>query len=114
MTSRGHFGDPLFSTMQKKIPSWLSNKYLLTGLAAAVWMMWFDGQDLPGEFRKAAHYGELEASEARLNQQIQRTQNELNLLINNPKTVEQYAREKYLMKKDNEDLFLVVDSPAVK
>lgn len=100
--------------MWQKIPRWLTNKYLLTGLAAGVWMMWFDGQDLPGEFRKAAHFEDLKGSEGRLNQQIQHTQSELKLLINNPKTVEQYAREKYLMKKDNEDIFLVVDSPAVK
>ena len=114
MISRGHPSDPFFFFMLQKIPSWLTNKYLLTGLAAAVWMMWFDAQDLPGEFRKAAHYQDLERSEAQLNQQIRNTQSELNLLINNPKTVEQYAREKYLMKKDNEELFLVVDSPAVK
>jgi hypothetical protein len=31
----------------------------------------------------------------------------LEQLKNNPGTLEKYAREKYLMKKDNEDLFIV-------
>jgi cell division protein DivIC len=28
-------------------------------------------------------------------------------LKSNPETIEKYAREKYLMKRDNEDVFLI-------
>jgi cell division protein FtsB len=36
----------------------------------------------------------------------------LALLKTSAKTIEKYAREKYYMKKDNEDLFIVI--PAEK
>lgn len=94
--------------MQKRF-AWLINKYVLTLIGFAVWMIWFDTQDLPGELHKAARYKELQASEAALKSRIAASRNELNQLITNLKTVEQYAREKYLMKKDNEELFIVAE-----
>jgi cell division protein FtsB len=38
---------------------------------------------------------------------IKETRGELDLLKTNAQTIEKYAREKYYMKKDNEDLFIV-------
>ena len=35
-------------------------------------------------------------------------------LLNDSAELERFAREKYLMKKDNEDLFLVTDTNAEK
>jgi cell division protein FtsB len=47
--------------------------------------------------------------------QISNTQKELELLKTNPETLEKYAREKYLMKKDNEDLYIVTfDSSSIR
>jgi len=47
--------------------------------------------------------------------QIADTKHELELLKTNPETLEKYAREKYLMKKDNEDLFIITtDSSLVR
>jgi cell division protein FtsB len=46
---------------------------------------------------------------------INDTRKESELLKTNPETLEKYAREKYLMKKDNEDLYIVTfDSSAIK
>jgi len=38
----------------------------------------------------------------------------LGQLKNNAQTIEKYAREKYLMKKDNEDLFILSASDSIK
>jgi cell division protein FtsB len=40
-------------------------------------------------------------------QQIDTTKKELDDLKQNPEMLEKYAREKYWMKKDNEDLFIM-------
>jgi cell division protein DivIC len=53
----------------------------------------------------------LEISEQRLYKNISETQKEAALLKTNAQTIEKYAREKYLMKKDNEDLF-IINSPS--
>jgi cell division protein FtsB len=50
-----------------------------------------------------------------MTQKIADTKHELELLKTNPATLEKYAREKYLMKKDNEDLFIVTfDSSSIR
>jgi cell division protein FtsB len=45
--------------------------------------------------------------------QINKEKTELENLKNNPATLEKYAREKYYMKRDNEDLFLVTEAEKV-
>ena len=45
---------------------------------------------------------------------LQRNQLRLEQLRTNPATIEKYARENYLMKRDNEDIFLVPEKPDVK
>jgi cell division protein FtsB len=89
------------------IPSWLKNKYLLTGTFFVIWMLFFDPKDILSEFERRDKLNELQNSEQHLKQLITESHTELNLLKNNAQSIEKYAREKYLMKKDNEDLFIV-------
>jgi cell division protein DivIC len=92
----------------QRIPSWLKNKYLLTAAGFAVWMLFFDDRDfITTHFRQREELRKLEQSRKYYEGQIANTQKELNQLKTNPVTIEKYAREKYLMKRDNEDLFLV-------
>src|ERR1043165_9412097 len=89
------------------IPSILKNKYLLAGTFFLVWMFWFDPKDIPTDIAHRSKLKELQKSEQHLTEQIAETQQELNQLKTNAQTIEKYARERYLMKKDNEDLFIV-------
>ena len=89
------------------IPSWLKNKYLLTGAFFVIWMLFFDPKDILSDFERRDKLNELQTSELHLKQQITDAKQELGLLKNNAQSIEKYAREKYLMKKDNEDLFIV-------
>ena len=89
------------------IPSWLKNKYFLTGAFFVIWMLFFDLKDVLSAFDRRDKLNELEKSEMHLKQLISASGTELDLLKNNAQSIEKYAREKYLMKKDNEDLFIV-------
>ena len=89
------------------IPSWLKSKYLIAGVFFLVWMFFFDPKDIPSDINRRDKYRELQRNEAHLNQLIAQTQDELSQLKTNAQTIEKYAREKYQMKKDNEDLFIV-------
>jgi cell division protein DivIC len=92
-----------------------TNKYLITGIFFAVWMMFFDRNDVPLQFRRIRELNNLEQSEKNMSLRISNTQKELDLLKTNPETLEKYAREKYLMKKDNEDLYIVTfDSSSIR
>ena len=94
----------------KFIPSWLRNKYLLTTVGFAVWMIFFDDQDIiTTHFKHRKEYKKLQESRLYYLDQIKTTKKELEELKSNPATLEKYAREKYRMKKDNEDLFIIVE-----
>jgi cell division protein DivIC len=95
-------------TLLKHIPSWIRNKYVLTAIGFAVWILFFDSRDfITTHFREKEELIKLEQSKKYYEQQIATTKLELEQLKSNPALLEKYAREKYLMKKDNEDLFLI-------
>ena len=83
------------------------NKYLIAMAFFVVWMFFFFPIDWQQSYSRIQKLNNLQESEQKLTQQITETQNELNLLQTSAETIEKYAREKYLMKKDNEDLFIV-------
>jgi cell division protein FtsB len=85
----------------------LRNKYLICIVVFVVWMSFFDVKDWGLLIERHNKISELEKSEKMLSEQIQETRAELNLLRSDAQSIERYAREKYYMKKDNEDIFLV-------
>ena len=90
------------------IPSLLRNKYLLTGGAFIVWMVFFDDRDIyTTHFKQRHELEKLQESRAWFQQEIETTQKELKQLKTDASILEKYAREKYRMKKDNEDLFII-------
>ena len=97
------------------IPAWLKNKYFLTTVGFIMWILFFDTRDfITSHFRERAELLKLEKSKQYYEQQIAVTQKELDQLKTNPALLEKYAREKYLMKRDNEDLFLIKDGNEQK
>jgi cell division protein DivIC len=91
----------------RHIPSFLRNKYLITSILFVVFILYISENDLFSMFDRNKKLKNLQKSEQHLTKLINDTRQELNLLKTNDQTVEKYAREKYLMKKENEDLFIV-------
>ena len=87
--------------------SFVKNKYFIASALFLVWMLFFDMKDWSLINSRQEKLSDLQKSELHLNKQIADTRKELDLLKTSAQTIERYAREKYLMKKDNEDLFIV-------
>ncbi|MCO5287744.1 MAG: septum formation initiator family protein [Chitinophagaceae bacterium] len=85
----------------------IANKYLLTLVAFVIWMFFFDRNDVPTQINRIQELNDLENAETSMTRQISDTRKELESLKSSPEMLEKYAREKYLMKKPNEDLFVV-------
>jgi cell division protein FtsB len=90
-----------------KFPSALKNKYLITSLCFFAWMVFIDKNDIPTQWNRMKELRTLQQSEKNMDKQISDTKQELELLKTNPSTLEKYAREKYMMKRDNEDLYII-------
>jgi cell division protein DivIC len=97
-----------------QIPAFLKNKYFLTGTGFVIWMLFFDPRDVFSQFEHTKELNELKTSKAFYEKEIAKETAELEQLKTNPATLEKYAREKYLMKKDNEDLYIVPEKKMDK
>jgi cell division protein DivIC len=98
-----------------RLKSIFTNKYLITGIVFVTWMTFFDRNDITLQLRRIHELNKLQKSEKLMSDQIADTREELGLLKTNPQTLEKYARERYMMKKDNEDLFIITsDSSSIR
>ncbi len=91
----------------KPLLSYLKNKYVIVILAFSVWMAFFDPKDMGLILSRTSKLKELKTSEKHLKSEILETRKELSLLKTDAGSIEKYAREKFYMKKDNEELFIV-------
>lgn len=91
-----------------KIPSFLKNKYLLAGLAFLVWLVFFDRNNLVSQFRSHKVLDDLKTEKKFYIDQAQKDSSALHDLTTDTASMERYAREKYMMKKDNEDIYIIV------
>jgi cell division protein FtsB len=96
--------------MPRKLPAWLKNKYVIATIAFAVWIIFFDRNDLITQAGYMSHLHELKDKKEYLQQQIAQTDKNLHELLSNPQKLEKFAREKYLMKKSNEDVYVIEGS----
>jgi len=83
-------------------------KYLITIGTFLVWMIFFDKQSF---FYQQKLDGELQALEKDTlfySSEIGEATRKLEELRGNKEAMEKLAREKYLMKRDNEDVFVIV------
>lgn len=93
----------------RKIPSWLRNKYVLTTLAFVIWVAFFDRNDLFSQYTYRQELKKLEVDKAYYAREIEQNKIDMDELMSDPEHLEKYAREHYLMKRDNEDIFLFVE-----
>ena len=93
----------------QKIPRIFRNFYFLLGLLFVVWMLFFDSNDVITQLRLSSKQAELENSKAFYEEKIIEVKNDKEALTNDKELLEKIAREKYLMRKDNEDIFIVVE-----
>ena len=91
----------------KKVKQILKNKFFLATVCFLVWMTFFDPKDWQTISNKKQKFQDLQKSEAELSKKIDDTKNELVQLKSSAQTIEKYARENYLLKRANEDIFIV-------
>ena len=98
-----------------KIPPILKNKYLLTGVAFLVLMLFFDRNNLISQYKMRKELNGLQEGIAILPRSGSKwTVLNLSRLLGDSLELEKLGREKYMMKRDSEDIYIIVRKPAVK
>lgn len=98
----------------KQILPLILNKYFISVLAVVVWVTFFDKDDLFSQYELTQKLKQLKTEEKYYLTEIEKNRNDMNELRTNPANLEKFAREKYLMKKDNEEIFVIVKDTVDK
>lgn len=93
--------------MLKKLPPYLKNFYILTLVGFVVWMTFFDSNDWINRFRMSRKLSELENEKMYYEQKIRDVEKDHKELMGTPELLEKFAREKYLMRRPGEDVFVI-------
>ena len=87
----------------------LRNKYVITGLVFIVWIGFFDQNNLVDRFSLNKRINDLEKQRAHYKAEIEDNVNRMEELNGSHENLEKFAREQYLMKKSDEELFIVIE-----
>ncbi|MFM2208113.1 MAG: hypothetical protein RL213_2088 [Bacteroidota bacterium] len=87
----------------------LTNRYILASLALLLWLGFFDRNDFLTTYSYRQKLDELRQEKAYYEKEVEKNRAYMERLETNPENLERFAREKYLMKKDNEEIFVVLD-----
>jgi len=94
--------------MLKRVPKILRNFYLITTTLFIAWMLFFDSNDFITQFQMNKQLSNLEAEKESYLNKMEKVEKDRKALMGNTDLLEKYAREKYLMKRPTEDVFIVV------
>lgn len=96
----------------KKIGSFFINKYFLTTLAFVVWLLFFDSNSLLERNKLQERLDQLNMEKRFYLDEIKRDSLLTKQLMSDSAQLEKFARERYLMKREGEDVYLVIDTTA--
>ena len=90
-----------------KIPNYLKNKYLIAVVLFIVWITFFDNFNIIKQSKIKKNIKQLEVNKKFYIQEITKDSAEYYDLLNDAEKREKFAREKFLMKKEDEDVYII-------
>jgi cell division protein DivIC len=90
----------------KNIPSFLKNKYTITGIVFLGYFLFLDDLDIITIINQKRKLSKLEIQRDKLSEDLASTKNTLKKL-NNINSLEAYARSQKFFKRDDEDIFVI-------
>ena len=95
--------------MIKKLPGIFSNFYFLSLVIFFGWMLLLDSNNLVARYQLRSKLNSLEEEKEYYEEKIREVRKDRSELFGDRESVEKFAREKYLMKKDSEDIYVIVE-----
>lgn len=96
--------------MSKRFFALFRNFYFVTGFVFLVWMIFLDSNDLISRYRLGAKLRALENEKEYYQEKISEVEKDRQELMTDKELLEKFAREKYLMKKPTEDVFIIQEN----
>jgi len=87
------------------------NKYLIVTIGFVVWILFFDENNVMHHRKNLAELKQLQEQVEFYKHKIEADKRKLYELQTNDENLEKFAREQFLMKKADEDIFVIVEEP---
>lgn len=91
------------------LPWWVKNIYFGISIFFIVWMIFFDRNNVFNTYQTSKKLGDLQEQKEYFNTEIAKVDKLKEELFSTSEKKEKFAREKYFMKKNNEDIFIVIE-----
>jgi len=91
----------------------LGNRYVMTIVVFVTWVTFLDSNSLINQYQDRQALFELRKEKKYYQDEIKVTRSRLDELLSDSKSLEKFAREQHLMKRENEDIWLVIDRNEV-
>ena len=95
--------------MLNKLPKFTRNFYFVSAVLFAGWMLFFDANDFYSQYQLKKKLNDLEDQREHYLKEIEQVKEDREALLNDDAQLERFAREKYYMKKEGEEVFIVVE-----
>lgn len=92
----------------------VGNKYVISLTVFIIWISFFDRNDLFTQYDRKQELKKLQTSTSFYENEITGTRKNLSELNNDPAVLEKMARENFFLKRNGEEVFIVVDSSSEK
>lgn len=85
------------------------NFYFIAIVIFLAWMVVLDSNNLIARYKLSSKLNALENEKEYYEDKIKEVEKDHNELFGDRSSIEKFAREKYLMKKETEDIYIVVE-----
>jgi cell division protein FtsB len=86
----------------------VKNKYVIATVLFVTFIIFGDKNNIVEQYNLRKQYSKVKTEHDYYIEQIAKAKKDYNELFSNNRNLEKFAREKYLMKRDNEDVFVIV------
>jgi len=90
-----------------KLKPLMKNKFFITTLAFVIWITLFDQNSLLFRHRLSSRIQQMKNQKELYREEIDANKRKIKELQSSPENIEKFAREEYLMKKENEVVFVI-------
>jgi cell division protein DivIC len=98
----------MISRFFKNLPPYTRNFYFLFTFFFLIWMLFLDSNDVFTQLRLSRKLSDLEADKEYYLEKIEEVRKDRHELLSDSDLLEKFARERYMMKKPTEDLYIIV------
>ena len=100
--------------MFERIKNIVKNKYVIATVLFVTFIIFGDKNNVIDQYNLRKQYSKVKTEHDYYIDQIAKAKHDYNELFSNDKNLEKFAREKYLMKKNGEDIYIIEDSNLIK